>query len=292
MGAAALPPPPCRSRGLASGGWACNSQPNGGTARVDWMYPLAGLIVGVMVGLTGVGGGSLMAPILILFFGVSPATAVGTDLWFAAITKTVGGAIHHQHKGPDWQIVRRLALGSLPAAALTVWILSHAEFQQVRSGTVMHVLGVVLMLTALATLLRNRIHVTATAARGTAIRVHPWQAAATVAAGAVLGFLVTLTSVGSGALGATMLLGLYPLRLSSRRLVGTDIVHAVPLTFVAGLGHLWIGNVDLRTLALLLIGSIPGIIAGSLAAHRAPDRLIRTILSAVLAFAGYRLLVA
>ena len=256
------------------------------------MYALAGLIVGAMVGLTGVGGGSLMAPILILFFSVAPATAVGTDLWFAAITKTVGGFVHQRHQGPDWQIVRRLALGSLPAAAITVYVISHSSMHQVKGGTVMHVLGVVLILTALATLLRKRIHATAEHARTAAVKAHPWQPAATVAAGAVLGVLVTLTSVGSGALGATMLVALYPYRMSAKRLVGTDIVHAVPLTFVAGLGHLWIGNVDPVKLGELLVGSIPGIIAGSLLATRASETVIRPLLAAVLTFAGYRLFVA
>jgi uncharacterized membrane protein YfcA len=259
---------------------------------MDWLYPVAGLIVGAMVGLTGVGGGSLMAPILILFFGVAPATAVGTDLWFAAITKSVGGFVHHRQGGPDWQIVRRLAYGSLPAAALTIWWLSSAAVPQIKSGTILHVLGAVLVLTAFATLFKERIHLYATGARTTAITVHPWQPAATVIAGAVLGLLVTLTSVGSGALGAAMLLTLYPFRLSAKRLVGTDIVHAVPLTFVAGLGHLWIGNVHVGTLGLLLLGSIPGIVAGSLLANRMSDHVVRPILAAILVFAGYRLFVA
>jgi uncharacterized protein len=259
---------------------------------MDWLYPLAGLIVGLMVGLTGVGGGSLMAPLLILFFGIAPSTAVGTDLWFAAITKTAGGFVHHRQGGPDWQIVRRLALGSLPAAGLTVWWLAHAEIGQVKSGTIMQVLGAVLILTAVATLFKAPIHRFATRARTTAATVHPWQPAATVAAGAVLGFLVTLTSVGSGALGAAMLLTLYPLRLSAKRLVGTDIVHAVPLTLVAGLGHLWIGNVHWPTLVMLLVGSIPGIVAGSLLTSKVGEGVIRPILAAVLLFAGYRLLVA
>ena len=259
---------------------------------MDWLHPLAGLFVGLAVGLTGVGGGSLMAPILILIFGLSPSSAVGTDLWFAAITKTVGGFIHHRNGGPDWQIVRRLALGSLPAAALTLWWLSTADMQQVKGGTIMHVLGGVLVLTAIATLFKARLHRYATEARTTAMRVSPWQPAATVAAGAILGFLVTLTSVGSGALGAAMLITLYPFRLTARRLVGTDIVHAVPLTFVAGLGHLWIGNVDLVMLGALLIGSIPGVIVGSLLAHRLSEAVIRPVLSAILIFAGYRLLIA
>jgi uncharacterized membrane protein YfcA len=259
---------------------------------MDWLYTLAGLIVGLAVGLTGVGGGSLMAPILILVFGMSPATAVGTDLWFAGITKTVGGFVHHKHGGPDWPIVRRLAMGSLPAAALTVWWLSSADFHQIKGGTIMHVLGFALLVTALCTLFKTQIHAFATGARTTAVAAHPWQPAATVAAGAILGFLVTLTSVGSGALGAAMLLFLYPFRLSAKRLVGTDIVHAVPLTFAAGLGHLWIGSVDLSKLGGLLLGSIPGVIVGSLLTHRLSDGAIRPVLAAILTFAGYRLLVA
>lgn len=259
---------------------------------MDWMYAFAGLIVGVAVGLTGVGGGSLMAPILILIFGISPSTAVGTDLWFAAITKTVGGLVHQRQGGPDWQIVKRLAIGSLPAAALTVWWLSSSNFHQIKGGTIMHVLGGVLILTAIATLFKNRIRGMATDARTTAVAVHPWQGPATIGAGVILGFLVTLTSVGSGALGAAMLVALYPFRLSAKRLVGTDIVHAVPLTFIAGLGHLWLGNIDFGTLGMLLVGSIPGIVGGSLLAHRMSDNAVRPVLAAILVFAGYRLLVA
>lgn len=259
---------------------------------MDWLYPLAGAFVGLAVGLTGVGGGSLMAPILILMFGISPATAVGTDLWFAALTKTVGGFVHEKHGGPDWQIVKRLAIGSLPVAALTVWWLHSGDFHQIKSGTIMHALGFVLVVTAIATLFKAPIHRWATGARTTAIKANPWQPIATIGAGAILGFLVTLTSVGSGALGAAMLLTLYPFRLSARRLVGTDVVHAVPLTFVAGLGHFWIGNVNLHMLGLLLLGSVPAVVVGSWAAHRMSDAWVRPILSVILMFAGYRLIVA
>ncbi|NIJ06633.1 hypothetical protein FHS31_000215 [Sphingomonas vulcanisoli] len=259
---------------------------------MDWLYPLAGAFVGLAVGLTGVGGGSLMAPILILLFGVTPATAVGTDLWFAALTKTVGGVVHQRHGGPDWKIVRLLAIGSLPVSALTVWWLSRADFHQIKSGTIMHGLGAVLVVTAIATLFKAPIHRWATGARTTAIKASPWQPAATIGAGAILGFLVTLTSVGSGALGAAMLLTLYPFRLSARRLVGTDVVHAVPLTFIAGLGHFWIGNVNLTMLGELLLGSIPAVIVGSILTHKLSDTWVRPILAAILVFAGYRLFVA
>jgi uncharacterized membrane protein YfcA len=264
---------------------------------MDWLHAVAGLFVGLMVGLTGVGGGSLMAPILILLFGVVPTTAVGTDLWFASITKSVGGLIHHRQGGmeggPDYQVIRRLCYGSLPAAALTLFWLAHMDTGQIKSGFIMTVLGVVLVLTAIATLFRGRFHEMARTARiETANSFLKYQPALTVLAGAVLGAMVTLTSVGAGALGATLLLALYPLRMKMQKLVATDIVHAVPLTLVAGLGHLWIGNVNALLLGNLLIGSIPGIIIGSLLAGKAPDRLLRFLLAAVLVFSGVRMLMA
>jgi uncharacterized protein len=260
---------------------------------MNWLDAIAGLVVGLLVGLTGVGGGSLMSPILILIFGVAPVTAVGTDLWFACITKTVGGVVHQRLAAPDWQIVRLLACGSLPAAALTVLYLSHLDIQQIKGGFTSHALGSVLILTAIATLFRRQLHGLArTTGSFAAGRYKRLQSPMTVLAGVILGVLVTLTSVGAGALGAAMLLSIYPIRLTARRLVGTDIIHAVPLTLVAGLGHLWIGTVDWKLLVGLLIGSIPGIILGSLLTSRVPDRLLRPVLSAVLVFAGYRLLIS
>ena len=263
---------------------------------MDWLHPLAGLLVGFVVGLTGVGGGSLMAPIMILMLGVAPVTAVGTDLWFAAITKMIGGLVHHQNRGtdggPDWQVVGRLCLGSLPLALVTLWVLSQTGTQQVKGGLIMQLLGGVLVATAAATLLRGKLHQHAVRVGETpaAQRYRAWQTPLTVLSGAILGVLVTLTSVGAGALGATMLIAIYPVRLNTRRLVATDIVHAVPLTVVAGIGHLTMGTVNLGLLGSLLIGSIPGIVAGSLLASRVPDRVLRPALAAVLAFAGLRLL--
>ena len=258
---------------------------------MNWPSVVAGLTVGLLVGLTGVGGGSLMAPILILIFGFPPAVAIGTDLWFAAITKTVGGVIHHHYGGPDFQIIRRLCYGSLPACIVTLWFLAHAGRSQIKSGTIIHVLGIAIVLTAIATLLRSRLQTASrkvrTSTAETFLRVQP---AMTVLAGAVLGVLVTLTSVGAGALAATMLVVLYPLRLTPRRLVGTDIVHAVPLTLIAGLGHLWIGNVNTTLLGQLLLGSLPGIIIGSLLATRLPDFGLRTALAGVLVIVGLRML--
>src|SRR5205814_5375891 len=182
----------------------------------------------VMVGMTGVGGGSLMTPILVLLFGVAPAAAVGTDLWFASITKMAGGAMHHGHDGVDWQVVRRLALGSLPAAALTLLWLHMSGNGQIKQGVIMHLLGGVLLLTALAMLFRKRTHAFGQSLREkTPESFKKMQPVLTVVAGAILGFLVTLTSVGAGALGTVMLLYLYPFRMTPGRLVGTDIVHAI-----------------------------------------------------------------
>ncbi|MEE2740302.1 MAG: sulfite exporter TauE/SafE family protein [Pseudomonadota bacterium] len=262
---------------------------------MDWLHAIAGLFVGVMVGMTGVGGGSLMAPILILLFGVSPTTAVGTDLWFAAITKSVGGFVHHHHGGaegrPDYEVIKRLCLGSLPAAVIVLVLLSQIDAQQIKGGLIMNALGVVLILTAIATLFRGRFHHMAVHARkDTARNFLRYQAGLTVAAGALLGAMVTLTSVGAGALGATLLLALYPLRMRLQKLIATDIVHAVPLTLVAGLGHLFIGNFNLLLLLNLLAGSIPGIIIGSMLASKVPEKMLQPLLACVLVIAGWRLL--
>jgi hypothetical protein len=232
-----------------------------------------------------------MAPALILLFGVAPTTAVGTDLWFAAITKSIGGTIHHRMGGADLSIVRRLCYGSLPASLITAWFALRTDTSQIKGGMIMHALGVVLLLTAVATLFRTRFQGANRSVRmETAEKFLRWQPALTILAGAVLGVMVTLTSVGAGALGATMLLVLYPLTMTTRKLVGTDIVHAVPLTLLAGLSHLWVGNVNFLLLGNLLIGSVPGIVAGSLLANRVSNRILQPALALVLLFAGYRLL--
>lgn len=260
---------------------------------MDWLNTLAGFGVGVMVGVTGVGGGALMTPILVLLFGVAPAAAVGTDLWFAAITKLVGGAVHHSKGSVDWQVLRRLATGSLPASVLTLCWLHLSGADQVKHGLILNALGAVLLLTAVAMVLKKQTHALGQRLRSTApVQFKRAQPAMTVLAGAILGFLVTLTSVGAGALGAVMLLYLYPLRMKPARLVGTDIVHAIPLTLVAGTGHMMMGNVDFSLLGNLLLGSIPGIVLGSLIGSRAPENLLRGAISVVLVAVGVKLLVA
>ncbi len=258
---------------------------------MEWLNVVAGLLVGIIVGITGVGGGSLMSPLLILLFGVAPATAIGTDLWFAAITKSVGGYIHHRHASVDLGVVRLLAIGSIPAAILVGLWLGYSEGGRFTSQTLATALGSVLVLTAVTTLFRAQI---AKHVRTLAIRSNPrflaFKTIATVFAGAILGTMVTLTSVGAGALGATILMILYPRRLSLRRLVGTDIAHAVPIAFVGGIVHAVVGTVDLELLAMLLLGSLPGIIIGSKVAALMNEKIVQTILAIVLLIAGMKLL--
>lgn len=254
---------------------------------------VAGFGVGTIVGLTGVGGGALMTPIMLMFFGVAPATAVGTDLWFAAITKVFGAVIHKKQGNIDWQILRRLFMGSLPAALLTLYWLHTTGMTQTRGGLIVQALGATLILTSAAALFRRRFHAVGERLRASKpVVFKAAQPAMTVVAGAILGFLVTFTSIGAGALGAVMLLYLYPRRLTPLALVGTDIVHAIPLAVVAGTGHLLMGHVDGALLANLLIGSIPGIVIGSLLALKFPARYLRLAITLVLALVGLKMLLS
>lgn len=248
------------------------------------LYVVSGFLVGLLVGQTGTGGGSLMTPILVLLFGMHPAAAVGTDLLYASITKTVGTGVHGANRTVDWRIVARLASGSVPATALTLLAIARFDLSGGgASGFISSLLGVMLLLTAAALLFRNCIMARA-GARLAALS--PRQAARlTIATGVLLGVLVTISSVGAGAIGVTVLLVLYP-RLPMARIVGSDIAHAVPLTLVAGVGHWFLGSVDLALLASLLLGSVPGIVLGSWFAVRVPDRVLRPILAVTLGVVG------
>lgn len=254
---------------------------------VNWLYAGSGLCVGILVGMTGVGGGSLMTPLLILLFGIHPATAVGTDLLYAATTKTVGTVVHGFNRNIDWRIVYRLALGSVPATVLTVYLLSQFDLT---SGTAEKVLtfllGIALVLTALTLIFRSRF----IARYGNRVgKLSDKQIFSfTVTLGVLLGILVSITSVGAGALGVTALIILYP-NTPTSRIVGSDIVHAVPLTLIAGAGHFLIGSINFGILGSLLIGSIPGIIVGSYLAIRVPELLLRFSLATVLIIVGGRL---
>jgi uncharacterized membrane protein YfcA len=255
---------------------------------IEPLYSLAGVLVGLLVGLTGVGGGSLMTPILVLAFGFHPATAVGTDLLYAAATKTVGTTVHGWRGTLDWRIVGRLATGSVPATIVTLLLLGQAsEHSPATEHLLASLLGVVLVASAVATLMRHRIVAVLTPRLGEAPGREP--VILTVGLGAILGTLVSLTSVGAGALGMTALLVLYP-RRPLKSLVGADIAHAVPLTLLAGAGHWLLGSVDLALLGSLLVGSVPGIVVGSLLAGMMREGALRPILAAVLAIVGVKLL--
>ena len=252
---------------------------------------IAGFGVGAAVGMTGVGGGSLMTPILVLLFGFAPATAVGTDLWFAAITKVVGGTLHNRKGTVDWQVMRRMSMGSVPAAILTLFWMNATRTAQTTHGTIIHALGAVLLLTAVAMLARKKIQSFAVRLRvKTTDAFMAAQPALTVLAGVILGIIVPLTSVGAGALGTVMLLYLYPLRMYPSRLAGTDIVHAIPLAIISGTGHLLMGNVDGKLLLNLLIGSIPGIVVGTLIGSKSPEVWMRATIAVILVIVSMKLL--
>lgn len=249
----------------------------------DGLTALAGVLVGAIVGISGVGGGSLMTPILVLLFGIAPQTAVGTDLLYASITKMFGVAVHQGHNTVDWQIVRRLAYGSLPAAVATLVWMHFSEAHQLKNGVIITAVAIALMITAIGMVLRDWLHKVGRNLRvSDASRFKHVQPVLTVAAGLLLGVLVTLTSIGAGALGTVMLVYLYPLRMSPSRLVGTDLAHAIPLTLIAGLGHLSVGNVNFTLLLNLLMGSIPGVLLGALVSTRAPVTFIRYAIAIVL----------
>lgn len=248
--------------------------------NVDPLYALCGVLVGGIVGMTGVGGGSLMTPILILLFGINPTIAVGTDLLYASITKSGGALVHGFHRNIEWRVVGLLAMGSVPATALTVLLL---YLLQINSDATRHlitnVLGFALLFTAFSLLLRKPLM------RWYAARVpdlNPWLVRnMTIIVGATLGVLVSLSSVGAGAVGVTALVMLYP-KMEARRIVGSDIAHAVPLTLVAGLGHSMLGTIDWHIFKSLLVGSIPAIIIASIVSARASDTAVRVSLAIVL----------
>jgi len=244
----------------------------------------AGFGVGFLVGLTGVGGGALMTPLLISSFGVSPQVAVGTDLLYASITKTAGSWRHHMSDHVVWPIVFRLAAGSIPASLV---LLAAIAFLPLNTATLAHWirlgLVVALPLSGLAIVLYPLL---AKTPERSADGKEPPRTLPTVLFGVALGLLVTLTSVGAGAIGVSVLAALYP-HLPAKRIVGSDVAHAVPLTLVGGLGHLGLGHVDMRLLAALLTGSIPGILLGARLAGVAPEWILRPVLGIMLCYAAW-----
>ncbi|HEY4942426.1 MAG TPA: sulfite exporter TauE/SafE family protein [Rhizomicrobium sp.] len=255
---------------------------------VNWAYVASGFAVGFLVGMTGVGGGSLMTPLLILLFGIAPEKAVATDLIYASITKTGGSFIHGLNKTIDWRIVTRLASGSLPASLATLLTFYYLGVDSAAvSALITRVLGVALLFTATALILRPWL------LRTYAIRFAGMSDEATrgytIVTGAALGILVTISSVGAGALGVTALILLYP-KLPIVRIAGSDIAHAVPLTLLAGVGHLMGGSINTTTLISLLIGSLPGIVIASSFAPRLPDTALRLVLAGTLILVAAKML--
>jgi uncharacterized membrane protein YfcA len=247
-------------------------------------YIIAGVLVGLLVGVTGVGGGSLMTPLLVFLFGFNPSVAVGTDLMFAAITKSLGVAVHHgKHRSVNWKIAGRLSLGSIPAACATLYVLHmYSDYGADASRPITYALGIALLLTACALLIKPRVRSFGEKLPRRVVRlIGENRKALTISIGAVLGTLVTLSSVGAGALGTVSLLLLYP-SLAAVTVVGTDLAYAIPLTAVAGLGHWTLGNVDMALLGTLLVGSLPGIWVGSHISAKIPDRILRPVLACVL----------
>lgn len=256
--------------------------------NLDFGIALAGFIVGIVVGLTGMGGGALMTPILVLGFGIEPLAAVSSDLVAAVVMKPIGGGIHFRRGTVHTGLVKWLALGSVPGALFGSYVISHVGGDV--GNTIKIVLGVVLLIAAAAMVVRSYL----SGRRGAgvegddALRV-PVRRAATLAVGLVGGTIVGMTSVGSGSLIIVALMLLYP-TLSSRELVGTDLVQAVPLVLAAAIGHLLWGEFELGLTSSLLIGSIPGVIIGAHISSRAPDHFIRPVLVLVLALTGLKLL--
>ncbi len=247
---------------------------------IDPLYSLSGFAVGALVGMTGVGGGSLMTPLLILLFGVHPATAVGTDLLYAAVTKTGGSLVHGFARSIDWRVVRRLATGSIPATIVTLAALSHFNLSgDAARNLITLVLGFALFCTAFVLVFGDTI---VSAYRARVTELDPQRTAAnTILVGMLLGVLVSISSVGAGAIGVIALILLYP-QLPMAKIVGSDIAHAVPLTLIAGTGHWMMGSVDWHIMGSLLTGSLPGIFVGSYFATRIPERALRVVLATTL----------
>ena len=252
------------------------------------LYIAAGLLVGILVGLTGVGGGSLMTPLLMLIFGQSPTTAVGTDLAFAAVTKVAATASFGYSRRVDWRIVRGLALGSLPGAVLALGWFYLAPNPLIVDHLITRTLAMMLAVTAVGLLLQHRLRNLGVQLAAALARAEHHKRLLTIAAGFLIGVGVTLTSVGAGALGTVALVWLYPLRLPADRLVATDIAHALPLTVVAGAGHAALGHLNLPVLACLLVGSIPGILLASRVVIHLPQVITRTLVAVMLVVAAGR----
>jgi len=259
---------------------------------MDVIHIAAGAIVGLIIGLTGVGGGSLMTPILVLGFGIAPAIAVGTDLLYAALTKCNGIYFHHLNKTIDWKIVLLLASGSVPSSIATIYLLENIKISGIDYERIMMLtLSIMLILTSFIIIIKNRLlsFIHQYHADSFIINlIRRFRSHLTVCSGLCLGFLVTMSSVGAGAIGSAILFLLYP-RKKPIAIVGTDLAHAVPLTAIAGAGHVHLGSIDLNLLIELLLGGVPAIYLGSHIGKRLPDHVLRPLIAVILLFMGIEL---
>ena len=251
--------------------------------QLDLLHILAGAVVGFVIGLTGVGGGSLMTPLLVLGFNIQPAIAVGTDLLYAAITKASGVWSHQKLKNIEWSIVKNLSLGSLPGSILCIYAIQYFNLSgEVFERLISITLGFMLILTSVVILFKEKLN----KHFKKPINYQP-SPFTIIVLGLILGILVTLSSVGAGAISGAILLLLYP-ALKTRKIVGTDIAHAVPLTAVAGLGHFQLGNIDFNLLASLIIGSLPAIYVGTMVGEKLPEKTLKFIVASILLLIGIK----
>ncbi len=260
---------------------------------MEFAYSFAGLVVGFIIGLTGIGGGALMTPALIVLFGIPPVIAVSTDLFYAAITKCGGIWAYAKNQFVEWKIVAFLLLGSVPSGLVTIGFLDKLESPAQLEYLINITLGISLTLTSIAVFFRDKIQrfMTANTQRPFHRHIEKWHSVLTIACGVLLGVLVTLSSVGAGALGTAMLIILYP-RLSMPAIIGTDLVHAVVLTSVAGAGHYQMGNMDFELLFYLLIGSLPGVLVGSHVAVKLSLKIMQPLIGSLLLMIGLRFILA
>jgi len=259
---------------------------------MDFSFTIIGFIVGFIIGMTGVGGGSLMTPILVLGFHIQPAVAVGTDLLYAAITKSGGVLVHQKHGNIQWKILKLLFMGSIPASLCSILIIKKLDSSGVNyDNLIMSTLSISLILTGLFLISRNQLHKLSTNENSASIKIlhRKFRKPITIFAGALIGTLVTISSVGAGVIGAAFLFFLYP-RYKAIKIVATDLAHAIPITAIAGMGYAHIGTVDYILLGNLIIGSLPGIFLGSKFGMFLSDKIMRQILAFMLLAIGITLL--
>lgn len=260
---------------------------------MDLLFILSGFFVGFIIGMTGVGGGSLMTPILVLGFGIKPVIAVGTDLLYASITKSAGVFAHQKHGNIQWKIVFLLSMGSVPASFLSIFLIKYMKINHINyEQLITLVLGGALIFTSFFLLFMDKLNQISLNNNSGVLKLirYKYRKVITISMGVLLGVIVTLSSVGAGVIGAAFLFFLYP-RYKSIKIVATDIAHAIPITAIAGLGHAHIGTVDYSLLINLLIGSLPGIVLGSYLGTKLPDKLVRPLLAVVLFIIGLKLII-